>query len=51
VDEQPHTTEPAPDVEGVASPIPPGFYWGAWVGVFAVLTWGMMHLFGTHRAS
>lgn len=36
---------------GVATPVPMGLYWPLWFGVFAVLTWGMMHLFGTHRAS
>mgnify|MGYP000657214089 CR=1 FL=1 len=39
------TTEAPPQV----SPVPPAFYWSAWIGVFAVLTWGMMHLFGSHR--
>jgi hypothetical protein len=46
----PATTEQAPP-EGVASPVPPAMYWSVWVGVFVVITWGMMHLFGTHRAS
>jgi hypothetical protein len=39
------TEQPAlPD--GVASPVPPFFYWTLWIGVFAVITWGMMLLFG-----
>jgi len=45
-DDGAHTAQTPPDV----SPIPAAFYWTAWIGVFAVLTWGMMHLFGTHRS-
>lgn len=37
------------DDPGVASPVPMGLYWPLWIGVFGVVTWGMMHLFGTHR--
>ena len=46
MDEQ-ATTEapPAPDV----SPMPAAMYWPLWVGVFAVVTWGFMHVFGAHR--
>lgn len=35
---------------GVASPMPMQVYWVLWMGVFVVLTWGMMHLFGSHRS-
>ena len=42
----------APEVgltEGQASDVPAGFFWPLWIGVFAAVTWGMMHLFGSHR--
>jgi len=39
------TTEVPPDV----SPMPVGFYVVIWMSVFMAITWGMMHLFGTHR--
>lgn len=31
------------------SDVPAGMYMVLWISVFMVLTWGMMHLFGTHR--
>jgi len=31
------------------SPIPVGMYVVVWISVFMAVTWGMMHLFGTHR--
>jgi hypothetical protein len=39
------TTEVPEDV----SPMPMGFYLVIWMSVFMVVTWGMMHVFGTHR--
>lgn len=40
-----------PPIEGEASPPPPLFYWALWIGVFFVILWGMLFLFGANRRS
>ena len=44
------TVQDAEEV-GVASAMPPQVYWVIWMGVFVVIVWGMMHLFGAHRSA
>lgn len=43
----PRLTE-VPD-DAVATPVPAGFYWPIWLGVFVCVVWGMMYVFGSHR--
>ncbi len=47
MEEQASTEAPPADV----SEMPIAFYGVIWIGVFAVVTWGFMHVFGTHRSN
>jgi hypothetical protein len=41
-----HTEAKVVDPPADVTPIPAEFYWALWVPVFAVVTYGMMKLFG-----